>query len=159
MRKGATCRAASRHFCTEISSGSPWYSGTGDTKAGAEETAAPRRHRLPPGPRRQLTVNFFRHQRVGRGVPEDLSHLRREKGGKPARQAQAQAQAPPGQAATAPTTTSSSFLALPVTNTTLRRAGAAILTPRGACALSRQSPAAAARSRQRPANGEASADA
>lgn len=36
--------------------------------------------------------------------------------------------------------TSSNFLALPVTNTTLRRTGAAILAPRGACAPRSQSP-------------------
>lgn len=47
------------------------------TRAVAEEAAVPSRAAPPP---RQLTVNFPRHQRVRRGVPEDLSDLREATG-------------------------------------------------------------------------------
>lgn len=64
-REALTCRAASRHFCMEISSGSPWYSGTGDThgrslrrrRAGAGR-GGPGRVSPPPLPANLRSIFF-----------------------------------------------------------------------------------------------------
>lgn len=79
--EGQSERPAGRLHGTSARRSRPAPPGTpalGTTKAGAEETAGPGRAAASPRPRRQLTVNLLRHQRVGKGVPEDLSDLRRE---------------------------------------------------------------------------------
>lgn len=156
--EGQSERPAGRLRGTSARRSRPAPPGTpalGTTKAGAEETAGPGRAAASPRPRRQLTVNLLRHQRVGKGVPEDLSDLRREtrpSGPDPTRPRQARPPRVTRQPRPPPPPTSSSFLTLPVTNTTLRRAGAAILTPapaRSAANHRRRRHGA----QQRPANG------